>query len=132
MEKWYAYIRWGILGALTIGLLYEIVTKFIGTQTPELVSWGFPAWSVYVIAGAQLFGALGLYYHKTVRLALTVLTVTTIGAILTVAGKHASFATVTEYSLRLLWPSLYLLGTFALMYLKAKRKDDEEDRWGLI
>ncbi len=131
MKTWHTYARWVLLGVLTAGLLYEGGMKVAGEMTAQFVAWGFPAWFVYVVGGAQLLGALGLFHHSTVRFALLVLTVVTIAAILTIAGKHASYPDVKSYVIALLWPILYLLDLFALMYLKAKR-DGEEGRWGLL
>ncbi len=124
MEKKYTYIRWAILGAISLGFLFEGGMKVFGQTTAEFVAWGFPAWSVYVVGGFQLFAAFGLFHHKTVKLSLFILTVITLVAILTLAGKHLFFP-------RLIYPVLYLLGIFGLMYLKAKR-GEEEARWGLI
>jgi hypothetical protein len=125
MEKYQKYIRWGLLGALTAGLLYQAVIKLSGKEVALLVSWGFPAWSVYLIGGLQLLGALGLFYRSTVKISLFFLTTIVIGAILTLAGKHLFYPD-------LFYPIAFLLGLFGLMYLKAKRPDDEEGRWGLL
>ena len=124
MEKYYTYIRWGLLAVISLGFLYEGAMKVFGQSTAEFVAWGFPAWSVYVVGGFQLLGAFGLFHHKTVSLALFIISVILIVAILTLAGKHLFFP-------RMIYPILYLLGIFGLMYLKAKRTE-EEPRWGLL
>ena len=125
ISKYHKVIRWVILSALTAGFLYEGVIKLLGMETAQFVAWGFPAWSVYVIGGIECFGALGLFYRPLVKLSLFLLTALIIGAVLTLAGKHLFFP-------RMIAPILFMLGLFGLMYLKAKRPEEEEGRWGLL
>lgn len=125
MEKYHKYIRWGLLGALTAGFLYAGIIKLLGKDNALFVSWGFPAWSTYVIGGLQCFGALALFYRPVVKLGMFFLTVIMIGATLTLAGKHLFYPDIFA-------PIAFLLGLFGMMYLKAKRPDDEEGRWGLL
>lgn len=125
MEKYHKYIRWGLLGALTAGFLYAGVIKLIGKDNALFVSWGFPVWFTYVVGALQCFGALALFYRPTVKTGMFFLTVIIIGAILTLAGKHMFYPDI-------LAPIAFLLGLFGLMYLKAKRPEEEEGRWGLL
>lgn len=125
MEKHYDKIRWAILGALAVGFLFEGIRKLFGKENIEFISWGFPVWFTYVVGTLQTVCALGLMYRPIVKMSLFFLTVITIGAILTLAGKHIFFPDI-------LAPIAFLLGIFGLMYLKAKRNEDDEGRWGLI
>lgn len=125
MEKYHKFIRWGLLGALTAGFLYAGIIKLLGKDNALFVSWGFPAWSTYVIGALQCFGALALFYRPVVKLGMFFLTVIMIGATLTLAGKHLFYPDIFA-------PIAFLLGLFGMMYLKAKRPEDEEGRWGLL
>lgn len=126
IAKYYNLIRWALLLILSVAFMYFGVIKLMGGKAvAELVSWGFPAWSAYAIGGIQVFAALGLFYHSTVRLGIFLMTVIAIGAILTLAGKHLFYPDI-------FYPILLLLCLFGTMYLKAKRPEEEEGRWGLI
>ncbi len=126
MQKYYHIIRRVLLGLLIVGFLYAGVMKLLGNDTKMFLTWGFPVWSVYAIGGLQCFAALSLCYRPLVKMGMFFLTTIMIGAILTLAGKHLFFPD-------LLAPLAFLLGLFGLMYLKAKRPEEEEEgRWGLI
>jgi uncharacterized membrane protein YphA (DoxX/SURF4 family) len=124
MLEYHDTIRRVLLFILAFGFLYSGIMKLIGKETAEFVAWGFPAWFVYVIGTMQVFGACGFFYTPTVRMSLFFLTVIMICAILTLAGKH-------QFLPDLILPICYLLGLFALMYLKTKQ-GEEGNRWGLL
>ena len=125
MEKVFTITRRSILILVVLAFLAGGVLELMGKLKTEFMLW--PPWSLYIIATIELLGACGLFYSKTARLAMMLLTVTTVLSVLTHIGHHAWFKLPTG----LLSTGIILLALFGLMYLQAKRSDPDS-RWGFF
>lgn len=85
--------------ALMGGLLSLLLSvAFVSSALPKLMNeevaaiefavWGFPHWSLYVVGGIELLGALAILNRRTLRWGLVLLAAVTCGGIAT----HVNFA----------------------------------------
>jgi putative oxidoreductase len=84
--------------ALMGGLLSVLLSvAFVSSGLPKLMNeevaavefavWGFPHWSLYVVGGIELLGALAILYRGTLRWGVLLLAAVICGGVVT----HVSF-----------------------------------------
>ncbi len=85
--------------ALAGGLLSVLLSvAFVSSGLPKLMNeevaaiefavWGFPQWSLYVVGGTELLGALAILHRRTLRWGVILLALVICGGIAT----HLKFA----------------------------------------
>ena len=120
MSKKEKIIRLALSALVTIAFLVAGGMQLMGKMTAQFVWWGFPPWSVYVVGGIQVFGALGIWFKKFAVLAVCGLIVITIGAIFTHIGHH-------DWPVPMLIPIGLFLASCTVFRFIAKQKDAASD-----
>lgn len=116
-------LRWALLGLVTATFLGYGVIILMGKMTNHFLAWGFPAWTVYGIGGIEVLAACGLHWNKMKGWSMVLLTILSIGAILTLVGHHAKW--IKDLVVSPIPPILLLLCLFSVMYLNGKKADSE-------
>ncbi len=116
-------LRWVLLGLVTATFLGYGVMILMGKMTNHFLAWGFPGWSVYGVGALELLAAGGLYWNKVKGLCMVMLTIMSMGAILTLVGHHAKW--IKDPVVSPIPPILLLLCLFCIMYLNGKKADSE-------
>ncbi len=117
------YLRYFLLGIVTATFLGYGVMLLMAKMTPHFLAWGFPAWSVYVIAAFEILGACGLHWKKVRRWSMIILCLLSMGAILTLVGHHVKW--LADPWLSPIAPIMLLLSLFGIMYFNAKQSNAE-------
>jgi uncharacterized membrane protein len=81
-------IRSAIFILVTLSFLAIGGLQLLGKMNTDLVQWKFPIWSVYLIGGVQILGAIGIWFKKTAIYSTFGLIIIAIGAIFTHIGHH--------------------------------------------
>ncbi len=119
-------LRYILLGLVTATFLGYGVMILMGKMTNHFLAWGFPSWSVYGIGGIEVLSAGGLHWKKMKGWSMVILTVMSMGAILTLVGHHAKW--IKDPVVSPIPPILLLLCLFGIMYLNGKKADSERTK----
>ncbi len=123
MSRTLTITRWVLLGVVTLTFLGYGAMILMGKMTVQFLAWGFPAWSVYGIGGIEVLSAGGLHWKKMRGWSMFILTVMSIGAILTLVGHHTKW--IKDPVVSPIPPILLLLCLFGVMYLNGKKAESE-------
>jgi CHASE2 domain-containing sensor protein len=103
-------IRSTIFILVTLSFLAIGTWQLLGKMNADFVRWVFPAWSVYIIGGVQVLGAIGIWFKKTTFYSALALMALSTGAFFTLLGHH-------EWPLPMLPPiALFLLSSAIFRY----------------
>jgi CHASE2 domain-containing sensor protein len=110
MSKKQHLIRTFIFTLVSLSFLAFGVWQLMGKMNADFLRWRFPLWSIYLIGGVQVLGALGIWFKKTASYSTFGLMVIAIGAIFTLIGHH-------EWPIPMLPPiALFLLTSLVMRY----------------
>jgi uncharacterized membrane protein len=110
MSKKQRIIRSAVFIVVTLSFLAIGVLQLLGKMNADLLAWKFPMWSVYLIGGVQILGAIGIWFKKTATFSTLGLIIIAIGAIFTHIGHH-------NWPIPILPPvALFLLSCTVLRY----------------